>query len=145
LVCVLDVAAYILEKHGPMTAMKLQKLVYYSQAWSIVWDHDSLFPEEIEAWSNGPIVPRLWDAHWGEFRVSRVQGGDATPLTRKQRETVDAVLKFYGPKNAQWLSELTHMEDPWKKAWAQGSNTVISKSGLAEYYSGIEPPGGQQA
>jgi uncharacterized phage-associated protein len=27
-----DVAAYILKKWGKMTAMKLQKLVYYSQA-----------------------------------------------------------------------------------------------------------------
>jgi hypothetical protein len=33
-----DVAAYILSRQGRMTAMKLQKLVYYSQAWSVVWD-----------------------------------------------------------------------------------------------------------
>ena len=31
-VSVHDVAAYILEKQGPMTAMKLEKLVYYAQA-----------------------------------------------------------------------------------------------------------------
>ena len=35
---VFDVAAYILQKTGSMTTMKLQKLVYYSQAWSLVWD-----------------------------------------------------------------------------------------------------------
>ena len=34
---VYDVAAYILEKQGAMTTWKLQKLVYYSQAWSLVW------------------------------------------------------------------------------------------------------------
>lgn len=33
---VFDVAAYVLEKMGPMSAMKLQKLVYYSQAWALV-------------------------------------------------------------------------------------------------------------
>ena len=32
-----DVAAYILMRRGQMTAMKLQKLVYYSQAWGLVW------------------------------------------------------------------------------------------------------------
>ena len=53
-----DVAAYILQKKGEMTAMKLQKLVYYSQAWSVVWDERPLFHEKIEAWANGPVVPR---------------------------------------------------------------------------------------
>ena len=55
-VSVLDVAAYILKKLGSMTTMKLQKLVYYSQAWSLVWDEQSLFIESIEAWANGPVV-----------------------------------------------------------------------------------------
>ncbi len=45
-----DVSAYILKHWGPMTAMKLQKLVYYSQAWGLVWDEEPLFPERIEAW-----------------------------------------------------------------------------------------------
>ena len=37
-----DVAAYILNRQGPMTAMKLQKLCYYSQAWHLVWDSEPL-------------------------------------------------------------------------------------------------------
>jgi uncharacterized phage-associated protein len=140
----LDVAAYILEKHGPMTAMKLQKLVYYSQAWSIVWDDDELFSEEIEAWKNGPVVRELWDAHRGQFRVSEITGADSDTLGSEQEETVDAVLKFYGDRTAQWLSDLTHLEDPWKDAYAQGPNTIITKEALAEYYSSIEPPSEQK-
>ena len=46
---VLDVARYILTRLGekgslPVTTWKLQKLVYYSQAWSLVWDDAILFP-----------------------------------------------------------------------------------------------------
>ena len=40
---VFDVAAYILQQQGAMTTWKLQKLVYYSQGWSLVWDDDALF------------------------------------------------------------------------------------------------------
>ncbi len=58
---VADVAAYILEKCGPMTAMKLQKLVYYSQAWHLVWTEKPLFDNRIEAWANGPVVWELYD------------------------------------------------------------------------------------
>ena len=56
-----DVAAYILEEHGPLSAMKLQKLVYYSQAWSLVWDDRQLFREAVEAWANGPVVRELYE------------------------------------------------------------------------------------
>lgn len=142
---VLDVAQYILDRQGPMTAMKLQKLVYYSQAWSIVWDDDVLFPEHIWAWKNGPVVRELWEAHKGQFRVTRIGGGDAKALTNDQIDTVNRVLEFYGDKNAQWLSDLTHMEDPWKNAWASKSdpasmdNPEITLESMAEYYSSLGP------
>lgn len=66
---VLHVAAHILDKHGPMTHMKLQKLCYYSQAWHLAWDGVPMFPEKIEAWANGPIIPVLYEALRGEFEV----------------------------------------------------------------------------
>ena len=53
-----DVAAYIISKMRGVDAMKLQKLLYYSQAWSLVWDSRPLFPSKIEAWANGPVVQR---------------------------------------------------------------------------------------
>ena len=62
---VLDVAGCILQQRGAMTTWKLQKLVYYSQAWALVWDDDAIFPEEIEAWANGPVVRKLYNAHQG--------------------------------------------------------------------------------
>src|SRR5688572_102804 len=97
----LDVAAYILEKAGPMTAMKLQKLVYYAQAWSLVWDEKPMFEDPIEAWASGPVVPTLYNAHRGAFQVGAGQvGGSSAALSPDQRETVDAVLKYYGDKPA---------------------------------------------
>lgn len=134
-----DVAQYILENHGPMTTMKLQKLVYYTQAWSIVWDDDVLFYEPIEAWKNGPVVRDVWESARGRFRVAEIPGGDSSLLNEDQRETVDAVLSFYGRHDAQWLSDLTHMEAPWKEAYQQGQNTEISLERMSEYYSTIEP------
>jgi uncharacterized phage-associated protein len=135
-----DVAAYILQR-GPTTALKLQKLVYYAQAWSLVWDDEPLFPERIEAWANGPVVFELYDRHRGIFRVS-AWNGDPTSLSRKQRETVDSVLKFYGKYSSQELSNLTHQEAPWKnarKGMAAGErgNREITHLAMAEYYSSL--------
>ena len=77
---VLDVAVYIPKRKGPMTTWKLQRLVYYGQAWSLVWDDDALFPEEIEAWANGQVVRALSHAHRGKHRISRVPRGEAHGL-----------------------------------------------------------------
>jgi uncharacterized phage-associated protein len=138
----LDVAAYILSKLGPMAAMKLQKLVYYSQAWSLVWDERPLFPNRIEAWANGPVIRDLYELHRGQFQVVKLAKGDGSALSASERETVDAVLEFYGGKESQWLSDLTHREDPWKNArvgLAPGAagDAEITLAALAEYYGSL--------
>ncbi|MCY4596724.1 MAG: DUF4065 domain-containing protein [Bryobacterales bacterium] len=139
---VFDVAAYILERQGPMTTWKLQKLVYYCQAWSLVWDDDVIFPQEIEAWANGPVVRELYRAHRGTYRIACLRKGSPETLTGTQRETVDAVPTFYGNKSPQWLSDLTHMEAPWQSARrgipdGERGNQIIPKESLAEYYGSL--------
>jgi uncharacterized phage-associated protein len=137
-----DVANYILTTKGELPAMKLQKLVYYSQAWSLVWDDAPLFPEIIEAWANGPVTPDLYNQHRGLFTVSSIASDNPTPLTPTQQETIDKVLEFYGDKSSQWLSDLTHQEDPWinaRKGLATGQrgNKEITPAAMAEYYSSL--------
>ncbi|MUG99372.1 DUF4065 domain-containing protein [Scytonema sp. UIC 10036] len=137
-----DVASYILEKIGPLMAMKLQKLVYYSQAWSLVWDEEPLFPEKIEAWANGPVVPALYNSHRGQFKVSELPEGNSGNLTPTQRETIDEVIKFYGNRSSLWLSDLTHKEDPWINArqglmLGERGNQEITHAAMAEYYSSL--------
>lgn len=139
---VFDVAAYILERVGTMTTMKLQKLIYYSQAWSLVWDEKPLFEEDIEAWANGPVVRELFDYHRGRYEISEMPIGNPRLLNLEQRETVDAVLEYYGDKSAQWLIELTHMEDPWKQARKglpplERGSRVMSLDAIADYYSSL--------
>ena len=141
---VFDVAQYILQKQDTITAMKLQKLVYYCQAWSLVWDEKPLFNETIAAWASGPVVRELYNAHKGMFAVtsSSLQKGNSDNLTLVQKETVDAVLDFYGDKSAQWLSDLTHIEAPWKsarKGFQEGENcdNEITIASMCEYYSEI--------
>lgn len=140
---VFDAAKYILEKSGTMSTMKLQKLCYYAQAWSLVWDDKPLFDEDFRAWANGPVCSELFFKTKGRFSVSASDetGGDEN-LTENQKDTIDKVFEYYGKHDAQWLSQLTHMEDPWIKARKDvplglGCSNVISKESMAMYYGGI--------
>lgn len=140
---VFDVARYILNHCGRMSAMKLQKLVYYAQAWHLVWEDRPLFSERIEAWANGPVVPALYAAHRREFEVSAdTMRGDARRLDADERESIDEVVTFYGRKDALWLSQLTHREPPWKDARkglqpGERGTREITQAAMREYYESL--------
>lgn len=140
-----DVAAYILSKfEGPITAMKLQKLCYYSQVWHMVWEDRLLFNERIEAWANGPVVRDLYRLHRGQFVVDKWTAGNPTALDDGEKESIDVVLDNYGDLTAQQLSELTHQEEPWliaREGLDDGarSQKVISAGDMHAYYLGQLP------
>jgi uncharacterized phage-associated protein len=137
-----DVAAFILREKGPLSAMKLQKLVYYSQAWHLVWEERPLFPEAVQAWANGPVVKALYDEHRGRFTITSWPPGNPDALDAGEAESVRAVLGYYGDRPAHELSELTHREAPWKNARkglsaGQRGDRVITHAEMAEFYDGL--------
>lgn len=142
---VFDVAKYVLNHAGAMTTMKLEKLVYYCQAWSLAWDGIPLFNEDFEAWSNGPVCPELFASHKGKFWLENdyYDKNSNNIFSETQLETMNAVLDGYADKEPQWLSELTHKERPWRETRkdvkpGEFCNSVIPKELMQEYYEGLE-------
>lgn len=144
-VSALDVAKYILLKQSsPITTMKLQKLVYYSQAWHLAWVGKPLFRETIEAWTNGPVVRELYGAHRGKYSLThdQLKSGDPDRLSGTQAQVVDDVLASYQHLTASQLSVLTHDEDPWIHARrtvgeSARSNAEINVAEMKRYYSAL--------
>jgi uncharacterized phage-associated protein len=128
-----DVAAFILKATGPVTAMKLQKLVYYAQAWSLVLRDKSLVDEEIQAWTYGPVCPDLYQQHRGQFTVSVLPRGDATKLASDERVFLEKIVSCYGKFDGFKLSQMTHSEDPWIDARRDSSfAAVITDASMRE-------------
>jgi uncharacterized phage-associated protein len=133
-----DVAAVVIQRVGRIEAMKLQKLVYYSQAWHLAIEDAPLFDNDIEAWSNGPVIDDLYQAHRGRRWVSSWQG-NPDAVTGRSRAVVDMVCGVYSPLSGDNLSELTHSETPWAGA-RQGlapsarSRRCISTAAMKEFY-----------
>lgn len=143
---VFNSARYVLEKCGPMSTWKLQKLCYYCQAWSLAWTGEPIFQEDFEAWSNGPVCPELFHAHKGLFIVALsdipARRESEPALTDEQKETIDCVLEEYGSWEPYELREQTHEESPWKDArgdFPVGARcqTVIEKVAIGEYYGSL--------
>jgi len=143
---VFDVAKYIINKYSRIDTWKLQKLVYYCQAWSLVWDDRPLFNSRIEAWANGPVCRDLYELHRGLFIIEQNFSAlaDANPdaLTDSEKETVDAVLRDYGDMPGHELRELTHLEDPWKQAregvpLMEPCSNEITHASMRQYYGSL--------
>ena len=141
---IFNVAKHIIDSCGEMTTMKLQKLAYYCQAWSLAWDEKPLFEEDFEAWENGPVCRDLYEKHKGLFVVGKKFLNEIPKhiFLKEEAETIKAVLDYYGDKEPHWLIELTHKELPWKEArrgCADGArcNNIISKQSMQSYYGGL--------
>ncbi len=51
------VVLYLSKNNVEITHLKLQKIIYYIQAWSLVYHDNELFNESPQAWVNGPVYP----------------------------------------------------------------------------------------
>lgn len=137
---VFDVAAFIIDLLHDVTVSKLQLLLYYCQAWSLVWDDMPAFPDSIIAGPNGPYVERIKETFRGEFTIGSYPFGDGSNLSEDIRETCRAVIEHYGRYNAQQLIFLAESELPWKQAREKsiaGSNPEMSLAEMTTFYSSL--------
>jgi uncharacterized phage-associated protein len=122
---------------GPL---KMQKLIYYAYAWSLVKNDVRLFDEPIEAWPNGPVVPSLYrnlkgygsTAIGDDFVDNESVSQFLAQTSPEVIGTVDKVLQAYVPKSAFELVALTHSEKPWKQAREGLAPTEASSKPLSD-------------
>ena len=148
-VTIFDVANYFLSKlnvneGSSITPLKLQKLVYYAQAWSLVWDNKVLFSEPMEAWAHGPVNPDLYYQYkdYGWRNIGPVEDIDVSIFSKEQMETMDVIWDDYGDFDGKYLERLTHQEDPWIEARGnclpgEYCNNIISIDLMKGYYTKI--------
>lgn len=161
MLAVLDVARFIInysnEKEYSISNLKLQKLLYFVQAYylSFTKSHEPCFEEEIEAWDFGPVVPLVYH----EFKAF---GGSDIPtitsyyefgsenniwsirkvpfsqesISEENREIISSVVDKFALYSASALVALTHRQTPWKNAYRPHENRIITKDSIKEYFYG---------
>ena len=138
-----DVAAFILNRTGTITTMKLHKLAYYAQAAHIVAHNGApLFPEDFYAWRGGPVAPRLFALHRNLLLIhpGELPQGDPDRLTDEDKNLIRHVCTSMGDITGAELGERVCSEDPWLHARGNlkpsdtGGNTLIPKITMGVYY-----------
>lgn len=132
---IIDVAQYIYDqKNQWIDAWVLQKLTYYTKAWSLAWDGDPIFAEDFQAWRDGPVCSELHRVNKYEkpYLSTHIPEANAEALSSRQKAVIDSVLAFYGSMTKIQLIELTHSERPWLEARGDLPETAPSKNLLRE-------------
>ncbi len=137
---VLTIANYIIElcnkKGYSISNLKLQKMLYFTQALFLVNKNEACFREEIEAWDYGPVVPSVYRRFktYGSSTIPYLGEDVSNKISNSDRTLIEKVVDFFSKYTASALVELTHRQAPWKKAYIPHFGNVISKSSIQEYF-----------
>lgn len=130
------------EVGDPITNLKLQKLVYYAQAWYVALYDKPLVRDEFQAWLHGPVSPRLYH----RFKAARwrpIEDEITEPeLPPEVKEHLEEIMEQYGGFSAWDLERLTHTETPWIEARKDvpsdaNCENPISLDAMRSYYSSL--------
>lgn len=136
-----DVAKYIIwfckENGHSISNLKLQKLLYFVQAQFLITTGEPAFPEEIEAWDFGPVVPEVYQYFkmWGSSELPAILARNAkAKIYIRDQEIMDEILEECAQYSASFLVDITHNQDPWYDSYEKYCNNVITKESIKEYF-----------
>ncbi len=115
-----------------MTNLKLQKLVYYAQGFSLAVHDRPLFSEDILAWEHGPVVRELYNRYRDLGSEPLPVPDEAVDISQEDLELIGEVNNVYGQFSAWKLRDMTHQERPWVET---PRNEVIPLGLLKEYFT----------
>lgn len=149
-----DVCDYIIikikgeGKHVSLTNLKLQKLLYYTQAWHLAFEGKPLFDGKFEAWVHGPVNRTIFNRFkdtkmlYSQIERQDVENQDALTkdvISLEQQTHIESVLDEYAQFTGAQLEYMTHTEDPWLEARgslnpAAACSKIISEKTMENYY-----------
>ena len=155
---VLDVCRHVInysnnQDYG-ISNLKLQKVLYFIQAYFLISTPEACFVEQIEAWDFGPIVPEVYNEYkqYGSgdipyitsyiqfdeediWNSARIDFSDNI-ISDDDKKLIDMVVDKFSEYSATDLVTLTHRQAPWKYAYVRGMNNAIKNESIKEYFSG---------
>jgi uncharacterized phage-associated protein len=105
------------ESGESITHLKVQKLLYFAEAWYQVLHGKDLFNEQIEAWAHGPVVREVY-GKLSDYGWQALPPIDPTMLEFPEdvQGALELVVDLYDRFGAKQLESITHTDRPWLDA-----------------------------
>ncbi len=141
-----EIADYMLcecrERGELLTNLKLQKLLYYAQAWHLALKGGALFEEDFQAWVHGPVLLSQYH-RFKDYKWMPIQQEIRRPRLGEGLENfLNEIIDIFGTETAVALEIMTHRERPWIEARGdlpphEPCSNYISKETMASYYRSL--------
>lgn len=121
------------EEHGAhITNLKLQKVLYYAQMYSLQENGCALFDDDFQAWRHGPVIPGVYEI-FRKYVSGEIKSDDI--VIKNSHVTIDAsayntishIVEQSLPIDAWDMVFKTHETRPWKDTYIPNQNRVITK------------------
>jgi uncharacterized phage-associated protein len=124
-----------------LSNLKVQNLLYYAQGAHLAETGRPLFADPVEAWARGPVVADVYRMlrHYGNSPIEpdAMLGED---FDWERFKSVEALLlrtwNTYGSVAAWALRDRTYRESPWREAFEETNNRVITVARLERFFRG---------
>lgn len=155
---VLDVCRYAInysnDKDYGISNLKLQKILYFIQAYFLISTPEPCFGAKIEAWDFGPVVPEAYREYkqfgssniprisyyvvmdFDDFWNSKVKEFNDEVISDKDKKRIEAVIDRFSDYSATDLVSITHNQAPWIDAYIPHRNNEITPHAIKEYFNG---------
>lgn len=134
-----DIAAYIvnysIDNGNCVSNLKLQKLLYYVQAYFAVKRKKRCFIEDFEHWRHGPVIPEIYSEYKAYFNEDITDYQDYERINSKDKNLIDKVIEAYSSYSAWGMVRKTHKEDPWINS---DDSDIIEWDEIYNYYKDNE-------
>lgn len=133
------IIGYSNKKGYGISNLKLQKILYFIQAYFLITKDEPCFSDLIEAWDFGPVVPTVYQ----EFKQF---GGGNIPYTdnyfeennlihEDNKEDIKRVVDRFKDFTSTDLVTLTQSQTPWKRAYTPFADNIITNESIKEYFN----------
>lgn len=135
---------YSNERGYNISNLKLQKLLYFIQAYFLAKKGRVCFDEEIQAWAFGPVVPKAYHAfrQYGGCNIPTIiddrVGNEIREVNfdKSDEKDIKDIVDVFSKYSASALVSLSHKQDPWRNVYEDGQNRVISTESIKDYFNG---------
>lgn len=142
----IDIANFFIDYNAhcideTITNLKLNKLLYFAQGYSLALYDKPLFSENIEAWQYGPVVANVYHKFKSNNKENIAHTYGKFSLDIYDSNTIEillAVINDYGKYSSSKLIEITHEKDsPWDMVYSENVNNIIPNNAIKEYFKNI--------
>lgn len=152
----MDVARHVINysnKNGyEISNIRLQKVLYFTQAYFIIKRNELCFSDDLYAWQYGPVIPEVYYEFrgWGSmsiptitrvtakgYKIRTIQYIDSV-IFDEDKILIDHVTDETSNMTVHELIRISHNQPPWRRSYSYGRKRLIPKEYMKEYFGNHE-------